>query len=175
MLRKINCRQVQAIMPFYLKGKVNPVLSTLIEEHLSECKKCKDLYLKAIDEKNKFDYIDVESTSPEEQFATKEYANFKLKLSAYLDSELEDSENIKIKKMTITNPLARKDLESMYRFKRLLHSSFERTLENFKLDFSQNVMKRLFNKHTNPNNYILKLASGFLFIYAIIAMYVLFH
>lgn len=172
MKNKITCKQIQAILPFYLKGRVNPALTEIIEEHLATCKHCKELYLKAFDEYNDFSFIEAESVPDEdtERFATKEYANFKKKLSAYLDSELEDSETIKIKKMTISNPLARKDLEDMYLFKRLLHSSFERTKENCKHDFSKLIVKKLDDQNFYQTDYFVKIGAILLFISAILSI-----
>lgn len=175
MNKKITCKQIQAILPFYLKGRVNPALTELIEEHLATCKHCKELYLKAFDEYNDFSFIDtepepIEIEDSDERFVTKEYANFKKKLSAYLDSELEDSETIKIKKMTISNPLARKDLEDMYLFKRLLHSSFERTKENCKHDFSKLIVKRLDDQNFYQTDYFMKIGAILLFISAVLSI-----
>lgn len=158
MIKKITCKQVQAIMPFYLKGTVNPLLAEIIEEHLESCDKCKDFYFNAIEKmENSDNIIDCKpiNIDTNHDYKTKEYQKFKQKLSAYLDSELEDSENIKIKKITISNPLARKDLEDMYSFKRLLHSSFARTMENCKFDFSKQIIKKVSeNNNINADNLI---------------------
>ena len=54
----------------------------------------------------------------EDAFKKKQYADFKANLSAYIDNELDDKENIRIRKITISNPIARKDLEEMYAFKK---------------------------------------------------------
>lgn len=174
MQKKITCKQVQAILPFYLKGRVNPALTELIEEHLATCKHCKELYLKAFDEYNDFACIEAEVEAQEEiseeRFATKEYADFKRKLSAYLDSELEDNENIRIKKMTISNPLARKDLEDMYQFKRLLHSSFARTKENCKYDFSKIILKKLGEQNISQADFFMRVATILLFLSAVLSI-----
>lgn len=174
MKNKITCKQVQAILPFYLKGRVNPALTEIIEDHLSSCKHCKELYLKAFDELNDFAFIEAEPEaqveSSDERFETKEYANFKRKLSAYLDSELEDSENIRIKKMTISNPLARKDLEDMYQFKRLLHSSFARTKDNCRHDFSKIILKKLGDQNLSQADLFMRIATILLFLSAILSI-----
>jgi len=175
MLKKITCKQVQAILPFYLKGRVNPLLCAMIEEHLSSCKKCKELYMQAIDENQDLCMLSIDTTTKNEHYATKEYEKFKLKLSAYLDSELDDSESIKIKKITISNPLARKDLENMYQFKRLLHSSFNRTMEKCKLDFSKNIVKKLNNKQFVSSDYLLRITTVILIISTILAAIVLIN
>ncbi len=174
MHKKITCKQVQAILPFYLKGRVNPALTEIIEEHLSTCKHCKELYLKAFEECDDLIFIDADIESPaeesQERFATKEYADFKRKLSAYLDSELEDNENIRIKKMTISNPLARKDLEDMYQFKRLLHSSFARTKERCKHDFSKIILKKLDTENISQADYFMRIATILLFLSAVLSI-----
>ena len=119
MRQKISCKQVQAILSFYIKGRVSPALNEIIEEHLNSCPKCKNLYLKMFENSDNTDYVKADNDTDfwdeidKEKYSTREYENFKQKLSAYFDSELEDNETIKIKKMTISNPLARKDLENM--------------------------------------------------------------
>ncbi|MCM1009396.1 MAG: zf-HC2 domain-containing protein [Fusobacterium sp.] len=172
MQKKITCKQVEAILPFYLKGRVNPALTEIIEEHLANCKHCKELYLKAFDECSNFAFIEAETQeeADDERFATKEYADFKRKLSAYLDSELEDNENIRIKKMTISNPLARKDLEDMYQFKRLLHSSFARTKENCKHDFSKIILKKLGEQNVSQADFFMHIATILLFLSAVLSI-----
>lgn len=171
--RKISCKQVKSILPFFIKGTVNPFISELIEEHLAECESCKKLYLKLLDEYEKslvpnFDDIEIEITAPELQandeiYATGEYQAFKKKLSAYFDSELGDKEQIKMKKLTISNPLARRDFENLYRFKQLLHSSFEKTKNGFKKDFSSLVMKKLAVKPVINKNLTLEISFGLIF------------
>lgn len=173
MNNKITCKQVQAILPFYLKGRVNPALTEIIEEHLAQCPECKELYLRAIENNEDYSYISStidEEENFEDKFNTKEYTEFKQKLSAYLDSELENKENIRIKKLTISNPLARKDLEDMYLFKRLLHSSFERTKDSCKFDFSKNIIKRLNENNIPQADYLMKLAVFLLCISALLSI-----
>lgn len=68
-------------------------------------------------------------------------------MSAYIDNELTDEENLRIKKIAISNPIARKDLEDIYTFKRLLHSSFDKTKNNVKEDFSKNVLSQIYSMH----------------------------
>lgn len=167
MVKKISCKQVQAIMPFYLKGSVNPVLCEIIEEHLENCDKCKEYYLNAIENFTSINNLADNSVLPsnfEQNFKTNEYKNFKQKLSAYLDSELEDNENIKIKKMTISNPLARKDLEDMYSFKRLLHSSFSRTKDNCNFDFSKEIIKKISDSSSNYIDNLVKISYLFMIV-----------
>ena len=75
----------------------------------------------------------------------KQYEEFKNNLSAYIDNELDNEENLRIKKIAISNPLARQDLENIFTFKKLLHYSYEKTKNDMKSDYSKaiaNYMKQ---------------------------------
>ena len=180
--KKISCKQVKAILPFYIKGTVNPFISDLIEEHLEECENCKKLYLKLLDEYNKSFIPDMEnieiniSLSNDNQnnviYATNEYQNFKKKLSAYFDSELGDKDQIKMKKITISNPLARKDFEKMFRCKQLLHSSFEKTKNNFNSDFSKNIIKKISEKPHFKRYPVWEISWGIFFITILVSLFI---
>ena len=98
---------------------------------------------------------------------------FKKKLSAYFDSELDNKEQIQMKKLTISNPLARKDFEQMFRFKQLLHSSFEKTKNNFKKDFTGNVMKKIYEKPILKRNLAIEISLGMIFA-ALSAIFLLY-
>jgi len=147
-MQELNCNQVITLLTFYIEGKLSRKLSANVEHHLNICPSCKEKYLKLrqilenyANIKNKIteedDYID------EEEFNTPQYQVFKENLSAYIDNELSDDENIKIKKIAIANPLARKDLENIYSFKQLLHSSFNRTKQNMKQDYTKKTLNQL--------------------------------
>ena len=68
---------------------------------------------------------------------------FQNNLSAYVDNELPPEENIKIKKFTINNKKARKELENTYNIRKLMNDSFQKTKSESRQDFSKNVMKQL--------------------------------
>ena len=72
----------------------------------------------------------------------------KTNLSAYIDNELNDLDNIKIKKIAISNPLARQDLENIYSFKKFLHSSFEKTKNEMKHDYSKSIISQIQHETT---------------------------
>ena len=78
-----------------------------------------------------------------EKYQTTQYKEFKNNISAYIDNELDEKDSVRIKKIAITNPLARKDLEDMYTFKRLLHNSFEKTRSEWKTDYSRQVINKM--------------------------------
>ena len=172
--KKISCKQVKSILPFYIKGTVNQFIADLVEEHLETCENCKKLYIKLLDEYNKsflsdLEDIEIDISTPESKFdteiyVTNEYQTFKKKLSAYFDSELDNKEQIRMKKLTISNPLARRDFEQMFRFKRLLHSSFEKTKSNFKKDFSVAIMKKISEKPVLNRNPAVIISLGIAFL-----------
>lgn len=179
MNEKMSCKQVKALLPFYIKGTVNPFISDLIEEHLENCESCKKLYLKLLDEYNKslmpdFNDMEINISSPsgydETIYTTSEYQNFKKKLSAYFDSELGSKDQIKMKKLTISNPLARRDFENMFRCKQLLHSSFEKTKNSFNGDFSKNIIRKLSDKTEINKTLTLKISFGLIFIAVILSL-----
>ena len=89
---------------------------------------------------------------------------FITKLSAYVDNELNTDENIKIKKMTISNPSARKELETMYKYKKFMHSAFEKTKNSSKYDYSRDIIANLQDNTDYTTNYFYKLIAAFFVI-----------
>lgn len=169
MKNQLSCEQVGALMPFYIEDKLSTKLSEYVTEHLRNCPACMQKYEALKNMVKKF--IDIQSEEIENPYATKQYEDFKENLSAYIDNELNDIDSIKIKKIAISNPLARQDLENIYTFKKLLHSSFEKTRNEFKNDYSKQIIYQIQQKtektETDP---FLKLAvMFFLMITCIVA------
>lgn len=71
-----------------------------------------------------------------------QYRIFQNNLSAYIDNELPSDESIKIKKYTINNKKARKELEDTYNIRRLMSESFNKTKMDARQDFSRNVIRQ---------------------------------
>ena len=158
MQHQLSCEQVSALLSFYVENKLSPKLSKCIWEHIQNCPVCKQKYLELANMLHKF--IEIEAEEIENPYVTKQYEDFKLNLSAYVDNELDDLENIKIKKIAISNPLARRDLENIYSYKRLLHSAFEKTKNEFKADFSKPVLNQLHHEIFDKKP-VLKFAATF--------------
>ena len=74
------------------------------------------------------------------------------------------SDNIKIKKMTISNPNARKELEMMYKFKKVIHSAYEKTKNDSKFDYSKDIIAQLQDTPDYTTTYFYKLAAIFFII-----------
>lgn len=149
MQNELTCNQVIALMSFYVEDKLNSRLKEYVDEHLRKCPKCREVYMQSKKIMNHI--IGLAGSSVEDnQYMTKQYEDFKHNLSAYIDNELDEHESIRIKKIAISNPLARKDLEDMYTFKRLLHNSFDKTKNDWKSDYSKIIINQL-EKNDNSN------------------------
>ena len=150
MRHELNCNQVVTLLTFYIENKLDQTLSIAVKEHLNSCEKCREKYLKLKKILENFSAIKskiVEDKSVDiKEYETEQYRRFKANLSAYIDNELSDNENIKIKKIAISNPLARKDLEEVYAFKQLLHSSFNRTKNELKQDYAKRTVEKMIEK-----------------------------
>lgn len=158
--KELTCNQVAALINFYIEDKLNPRLKELIENHLAKCPACR----KKITElqkilrtfHNKPEYKTENSKTVDNEFITK--------LSAYVDNELNTDENIKIKKMTISNPAARKELETMYKYKKFMHSAYEKTKNSSKYDYSRDIIANLQDNTDYTTNYFYKLIAAFFVI-----------
>ena len=147
-MQELNCNQVITLLTFYIENKLSPKLSANLEYHLSICPRCREKYMKLRKILQNFSEIKARVNSdsrdfPEEEYNTPQYKVFKENLSAYVDNELSNDDNIRIKKIAIANPLARKDLENVYSFKQLLQSSFNRTKNNMKNDYTSKILNKL--------------------------------
>ena len=63
--------------------------------------------------------------------------------------------------MTISNPNARKELETMYKYKKILQSSYEKTKDDIKLDFSKQILNEIQDNNDYTTNYFYKIAGVF--------------
>ena len=63
--------------------------------------------------------------------------------------------------MAISNPTARKELETMYKFKKIIHTAYEKTKNDSKFDYSKNVISKLQDTGEYTTTYFYKLAAVF--------------
>ena len=171
MQQELNCNQVVTLLTFYIENKLDNNLSRCVREHLNHCEKCQEKYIKLKKILENFSEIKTkiqeEETIDVKQYETPQYETFKANLSAYIDNELSDNENIKIKKIAISNPLARRDLEEVYAFKQLLSSSFNRTKNELKQDYAKRTLEKMYAKSTGKDsNQFYKLVGIFACIMA---------
>lgn len=142
MQNELTCNQVIALMSFYVEDKLKSKLKEYVDEHLKKCPKCREIYMQS--KKIAAHVLSLtEENSDDNPYYTKQYEIFRNNLSAYVDNELNEQESIRIKKIAISNPLARKDLEDMYSFKRMLHNSFDKTRSDWKNDYSKIIINKI--------------------------------
>lgn len=141
---EITCTQMDVLLSFYIEGDLSKGLKAKVEEHLKNCPTCRakleiiSSLLKDLKESVENEQEEVLSSTTNSQ-----YRLFQNNLSAYVDNELPQEENIKIKKFTINNKKARKELENTYSIRKLMNDSFQKTKSESRQDFSKNVMKQL--------------------------------
>ncbi len=175
MNKELTCNQVSALISFYIKGKLNPKLKEYVDLHLAKCPMCR----KKINDLTNIlgKYQNTSKPTPQEQENTDSLGyEFKNRLSAYVDNELNSRENIMMKKMTISNPTARKELESMYRFQKVIGNAYNKTKNDFKYDYSKEILHKLQDGKEYTTNYFYKIMilftallitiiGGFLYLY----------
>ena len=127
-----TCAQVEALMNYYVEGKLAPSLAEFVNEHIKHCPKCQ----------KKIERFENKSAQNHNKSITEREPDRELigSFSAYMDNELDTSENVKIKKIAISNPSARQKLESMYKFQKLIHQAYEKTKNDTKFDYSKSIM-----------------------------------
>ena len=164
MQHQLSCEQVTALLTFFAEEKLSDKLAQYVREHLENCPECMEKYKQLKKILNR--YIEIQSETEESVYQTKQYEDFKSNLSAYVDNELNDFENIKIKKIAISNPLARQDLESIYLFKKALHSSFEKTKSEMKSDYSKIITNQIQHENISRTSFdpFLRLTAVFFFM-----------
>lgn len=159
MNKELTCNQISALINFYLNGRLNPRLKQDFDKHLAKCTECR----KKVEELQKImsKFKASKTEHPPKEVMEMDFIN---NLSAYVDNELNANQNIKVKKMTISNPNARKELETMYKYKKILHSAYEKTKNNSKFDYSKTIVSKIQEPQDYTTNYFLKLSIGFVAI-----------
>lgn len=177
---KLSCSQMDVLISFYIEEELSSSLKKQVEEHLRNCSICRakfDIIKNMIDDlKNCF-----EEDSSKDEYHTKvttsqQYRAFQNNLSAYLDNELDNNENLKLKKFTINNKTARKELQANYNLRKLMNNSFQKTKLSNKQDYSKSILRKLeiedetsFNLHP-----LVKSLIGFLFLITILTVIAFF-
>lgn len=170
MNKKLTCNQVSALINFYIEGKLNSRLKEYFELHLKVCPRCKEKVTQLKKILSRFSPNIVQKVKSESNKA--EYKIFR-QLCAYLDNELNTQENIRVKKMTISNPKARQELEKLYKFQKALQGAYQKTKNEIKYDYSKNVLSKVEDGYDYTTNYFYKLATLFaLLLIAIIAGFI---
>lgn len=142
----LTCTQVEMLLSFYIDGELKENLKNKVEEHLKNCPVCSAKYETLV---KLFSGMreSVAELSLKQNYINESkpmsHPDYKVNMSAYIDNELDNNENIKIKKLTINNKNARKYLEDSYALKHIINSAYEKSKNEMKQDFSRNVMSTL--------------------------------
>lgn len=145
-MKELNCEQIEVLLSYFIDKKLSSKIMKDIEYHLNTCSVCREKYMNLQRIKRNYEeitekiYSDDTSENLESEFFEKEYKVFQENISAYIDNELDDRENIRIKKFAIINPEARQNLENLISFRILLQESFEKTKSKLKTDLSEQTM-----------------------------------
>lgn len=154
MKKNLTCFQVSALVNFYIENKLNSRLREYVDIHLAKCPRCREKIqeLKAI--------INKYNNTPRSEDNTGAKLDFETvnKISAYVDNELDTKDNIKIKKLTISNPTARQELENIYKFRKLINSAYQKTKNNTKFDYSKDIITRIQDGYDYSTTYFYKIA-----------------
>ncbi len=143
---KLTCAQVVAILNFYIDEKLNPVLQKSVKKHIETCEDC----AKKVEEILKY-------RTPANIRNIQDNPELIKNLSAYIDNELDTEDNLKIKRIAVSNPNARTKLESMYKFQKLLQSAYEKTKNDYKADYSKNIISSLNEENFYITDYFKKI------------------
>ena len=175
---EITCIQMDVLISFYIDGDLSQALKDKVKEHLDICPTCRAKYniLSSLFEDMQKACVKNEEKSSTNTYPTREYKTFKNKLSAYVDNELSPEESVKMKKITINNKSARKELEDAYNIRKLMNNSFRKTKSEAKSDYSKKVLRQLNlddNKQLNFNPIII-VSSGFIMSVLLISAIVIY-
>lgn len=174
---EITCVQMDVLLSFYIEGGLSDSLKTKVEEHLKECSVCRaklniisslftDVKKKLCPEEDEVYSTNIHSSH--------QYRFFKNNLSAYIDNELPEEDNVKIRKYTIGNKKARKELEDTYHIRRIMHDSFRKTKSESKPDFIKKVMKQVDDRNELGFNPLISVAFAFVMTVILISAIVIY-
>ena len=181
-MQELNCNQVLALLTFFIDNKLSPKLMQSIEYHLNICAGCREKYLNLQKILNNYSEIQKKICEDNElnevSYKEKQYKIFKENLSAYIDNELGDEENLRIRKIAIANANARQDLENILYFRELLKESFQKTKNCLKNDFSETIIGLLFKNTKTSDKFLNRIyfpvvISGFICMIFFILMHFL--
>ncbi len=167
---EITCLQMDVLISFYIDGELSDALKSKVEEHLKECPVCKAKFniINSMFSDVKKNLGEKQEVCSANQHNSRQYQFFKNNLSAYIDNELPEEDNVKIRKYTIGNKKARKELEDSYIIRRLMKNSFRKAKNESKPDFSKNIMKQLDIEDSNGLGFNPLISVAFAFVMSVL-------
>lgn len=169
---EITCLQMDVLISFYIEGDLSEGLKTKVEEHLRNCPTCRAKFniINSLftDLKKEVGVKQTDEVFSTNSHSTHQYQFFKNNLSAYVDNELPKEEIVKMKKYTITNKKARRELEDTYHIRKLMQDSFKKTKSDTKPDFSKKIMKQINNEYQNELGFNSLISVAFAFVICVL-------
>ena len=143
-MMELTCSQTEMLLSFYFDGELKENLRKKVEDHLKLCPICNAKYetLVKLFTGMREGISELTQNITSENFNNKSN-DYEMNLSAYIDNELDDDNNIKVKKLAINNQKARRYLEDSYALRNVINNSFEKTKNDMKQDYSKNVLRAL--------------------------------
>jgi len=159
---KISCSQLEGLLSFYLNNDLSENLKSAVEEHLKECSHCKMKYnlLSSIITDIKDAYrqiISVAEKNREAEASCSKVCSETITnndLSAYIDNELSDEHNVRIRRKIVAKPSVRTKIERLYKLRKFLSNSFYEQKNRLKTDFSKEIVRSLNTNMKNKKTYI---------------------
>lgn len=156
---KINCNQFEGLMTFYLDNTLSERMSEAFESHLKECPNCEMKFrvIRSIIDDVKDAYNKILLDSGMEEYLSSDVAVdvseqiediSALDLSAYVDNELCDDKNIKMRKSIIARPGIRTKLDKLLKLKKVMNDAYLETKKKNKIDYSKVITRKLNNNIT---------------------------
>lgn len=172
MSMNLTCTQVSALLSFYLDDRLNDQLKQFVKIHLDVCPTCRakfDALKDMIDGlKEIHEHLAVIEPVKKNVEVNPQIEEFKMNLSAYIDNELSDEENIKVKKYIISNSKARDEFENLYKLKKMLHTSFEKSKNDVREDYSKYILRRIdIQEEIYGNDSFAKVVALFLVLFVV--------
>src|SRR5574344_863582 len=145
MKSKLTCSQVSALLSYYINDKLDDDLKQFISYHLGKCPICRAKYDALKDMLMSLEQIkeNLASFNPIKVLADKGEREMNLKISSYIDNELSDEENLRVKRNIISNPQAREKFENINTIRQMLQRDFEKTKNEAKFDYTRTIMSQL--------------------------------
>ena len=142
---ELTCSQTEMLLSFYFDGELKDNLRKKVEEHLKNCPICNAKYetLVKLFTGMREEVAELTQKIVNDDGESKQGYDYQTNLSAYIDNELDDENNIKVKKLTINNKNARKYLEDSYALRNVINNSFEKTKNDVKQDYTKSVLRAL--------------------------------
>lgn len=145
------------MLGLYIENKLPKEDVIFVKEHLDTCSICyrKYLTMKCVIKNLRFEYEkllnEFEKIEAERIFNIREYDNFMLNISPYLDDELTYDESIKFRTYLLKSKKAREQLSLAFKLKNNLQNSFTEAVQEKNISFEKQILKKIKEENEKKN------------------------